>query len=115
MDDGEVLDMLNSTLRKQVEFFLNGQTIDRCPWFNVFSHEFISNIIMFLYCETYSINDQIFDEGMIGTKMYFITKGEVILFHVKTHTFIKEITEGSFFGEQSFFSNKSIMNILSGK
>ena len=55
MDYGEVLDMLNSTLRKQVEFLLNGQTIDRCPWFNVFSHEFISNILLLLYCETYSL------------------------------------------------------------
>ena len=98
--------MLNETLRKQVEIFLNGQTIDKCPWFNIFSHEFISNIIMFLYSETYSINDHIMEEGVLGIKMYFITKGEVILFHNKSHTFIKEIVEGEFFGERSFFSSK---------
>jgi signal-transduction protein with cAMP-binding, CBS, and nucleotidyltransferase domain len=104
-----VLGMLNETLRKQVIAYLNGKMIMDCPLFDDFSGEFISEIIFMLKRKTFSIDDHIFDEYNEGTKMYFMTKGTVILWHSKSHTFIKEIHEGAVFGEGAFFStNKRI-------
>ena len=106
--------MLNETLRKQVIAYLNGKMIMDCPLFDDFSGEFISEVIFILKRKTFSIDDHVFDEYNEGNKMYFITKGIVILWHSKSHTFIKEIHEGTVFGEGAFFSkNKRICSARS--
>lgn len=77
-----------------------------CPVFDDFSGDFISELTFILTRKMFAIDDSIFDENNVGDKMYFITKGDVILWHSKSHTFIKEIVEGTTFGENSFFTQK---------
>lgn len=52
------------------------------------------------------MNDTIFEEDEHGSKMYFIAKGTVILLHLKTHTYIKQLGESSSFGQAAFFSSR---------
>lgn len=103
LEEKDVLGMLNLTLRKQVIAFLNGKMLEECPFFCEFSDGVISKITFQLIRKTFSIDDHIFDEGRVGDKLYFITKGNIILWHSKSHTFIKEILEGKAVGEYSFF------------
>lgn len=51
------------------------------------------------------MDDHIFEEGEKGTKMYFITKGNVVILQKVTHTYIKELNVDEYFGEIAFFSD----------
>ena len=55
--------------------------------------------------ETFSMDDHIFEEDERGTKMYFITKGTVVIMQKLTHTYIKELQVDVYFGEVAFFSD----------
>jgi hypothetical protein len=47
--------------------------------FGVFDFRFLSEVTFLLLNETYSMDDHIFEENEKGTKMYFITKGTVVI------------------------------------
>lgn len=51
------------------------------------------------------MDDHIFEEEEKGTKMYFITKGTVVIMQKKTHTYITELKFDQYFGEICFFSD----------
>lgn len=68
---------------------------------------FISEIPFLLDSKLFVMNDTVFDEGEKASKMYFIAKGTVILYHQKSHTYIKQLGENCSFGEASFFSDKN--------
>lgn len=53
------------------------------------------------------MDDHIFEEGERGNKMYFITKGNVVILQKATHTYIKELQVDEYFGEIAFFSDIS--------
>jgi hypothetical protein len=107
LEENEVLAMLNDNLRKQVIAFLNGNMLTNCPVFTGFSDDFISEITFILTRKMFAMGDNIFYEKEYGDEMYFITKGSVVLWEHRTHTFIKELTEGYTFGERSFFIGNS--------
>ena len=104
LQEGEVLEMLNDTLRDQVIVYLNGRQLQNSAVFTHFSMLFLSEITFKMGRHTFAIDDNVFEEGDIGNKLYFINKGSVIIVHKKTKTFIKEIGVESCFGEVSFFS-----------
>lgn len=105
LEEGEVLDMLNDTLRQDVIVYLNGRIIQSSIVFGHFSMLFLSEITFKLSHHTFAIDDNIFEEGNYGDKLFFINKGSVILVHKKTKTFIKEIGVETCFGEVGFFSD----------
>lgn len=107
--------MLNENLGKQVIAFLNGNMLTDCPVFFGFSDDFISEITFILTRKMFAMDDHILNEGVCGEVMYFVTKGSVMLWESRTHTFIKEITEGFTFGEGSFFSGIVAVVIIIGK
>jgi CRP-like cAMP-binding protein len=51
------------------------------------------------------MDDHIFEEGERGNKMYFITKGNVVILQKSSHTYIKELNIDEYFGEIAFFSD----------
>ena len=51
------------------------------------------------------MDDHVFEEEESGIKMYFITKGTVVIMQKKSHTYIKELVVDEYFGEISFFSD----------
>ena len=83
LEENEVLDLLNSNLKDQVIAFLNGSIIKECRMFDKFDLSFLGDIIFCLERKLYAINDNVFDEGEMANKMYFIGKGSVILINYK--------------------------------
>jgi hypothetical protein len=75
----EVLNMLNENLKDQVIVHLNGRMLKNTEIFSVFDFRFLSEVTFLLVNETYSMDDHIFEEGERGNKMYFITKGNVVI------------------------------------
>ena len=74
--------------------------------FHEYSVVFLSQLIFELNRDTFSIDDHIFEEGDLGERVYFITKGNIILVHKKTKTYIKELSIDNFLGEYSFYTEK---------
>jgi len=101
----EVLNMLNENLKDQVIVHLNGRMLKNTAIFAVFDFRFLSEVTFLLVNETYSMDDHIFEENEKGTKMYFITKGNVVIIQKSTHTYIKELQVDEYFGEIAFFSD----------
>lgn len=58
---------------------LNGRMLKNTSIFGVFDFRFLSEVTFLLVNETYSMDDHIFEENERGTKMYFITKGNVVI------------------------------------
>lgn len=106
LNENQVLELLNETLREQVIANLNGRILNDCKLFDQFDMMFISEIIFILERKLFVMNDTIFEENEQGSKMFFIAKGTVILLHLKTHTYIKQLGENSSFGQAAFFSSK---------
>ncbi len=71
--------MLNENLKDQVIVHLNGRMLKNTQIFSVFDFRFLSEVTFLLVNETYSMDDHIFEEGERGNKMYFITKGNVVI------------------------------------
>ena len=103
----EVLNMLNDNLKDQVIVHLNGRMLKNTRIFSVFDFRFLSEVTFLLANETFSMDDHIFEEDERGTKMYFITKGTVVIMQKSTHTYIKELQQDEYFGEVAFFSDLS--------
>lgn len=76
------------------------------PLFRYFSLSFLSELTFALKRETYTINEKIFDEGTAGDRLYYITKGNVLLQHKKTATYLGEVSLDTFIGELSFYSGR---------
>lgn len=104
LEESEALDMLNDNLRDQVITYMNGNLLNKTAVFQVFNVLFLSQITFKMKSHTFSIDDSIFDEGSIGTKLYYISKGSSVIIHKESHTFIHEISIDECFGELSFFS-----------
>ena len=100
----EVLQMLNENLKDQVIVHLNGRMLKNTRIFSKFDFRFLSEVTFKFSNETFSMDDHIFEEEEKGTKMYFITKGAVVIMQKSSHTYIKELHVDEYFGEISFFS-----------
>ena len=58
---------------------LNGRMLKNTKIFGIFDFRFLSEVTFLLLNETFSMDDHIFEEDEKGTKMYFITKGTVVI------------------------------------
>jgi CRP-like cAMP-binding protein len=106
LNENQVLDLLNDSLRDDVVANLNGRVINECQVFNLFDFIFVSEITFQLVRTLFVMNDTVFEEGDDGNKMYFVGKGTVVLLHLKTRTYIKQLGENESFGQAAFFSNQ---------
>jgi hypothetical protein len=98
------MDMLSDNLKIELIVHLNGKMLHDSPLFKFFTLTFLSEVTFILKRETFTIEEAIFDEDCIGDKVLYITKGNVILIHKKTATFIAETSIDTFIGEVSFFT-----------
>lgn len=83
---------------------LNGKMLHNTIIFKNFDLLFLSDLTFALKRMTFTVDELIFNEDEQGEHMYYLTKGNIILLHKKTFTFIKELVEDQFLGEISFFS-----------
>jgi CRP-like cAMP-binding protein len=106
LEENEVLEMLNDSLRFELIVHLNGKMLHDSPLFRFFSLSFLSDLTFALKRETFDVNDIIIEEDTEGDRLHYITKGNVILVHKKSATFLAEVSIETFIGELSFFSGK---------
>ena len=104
LSEDEVMSMLNENLKEHVTSFLNGKILVNWISLKVFDMIIISEITLNLSREIFGMDDNIFEEKWPADKLYFIAKGKIILLHLETHTYLKELKEGDSFGEAGFFS-----------
>jgi len=102
-DDETALEMLSGPLRMEILSEINGQIIGRCPVLRNLSEKSIATLAKSLKRESFSENDVIFEENTCGSKVYFVEKGKVDVFHLQTNTSLQELPRGSYVGEIAFF------------
>lgn len=91
MEEDEVLDMLSEGLKLELIMHLNGKMLHNTIIFKNFDLHFLSELTFVLKRETFSLDELIFNEDDTGGHMYCLTKGNIILLHKKSYTFIKEL------------------------
>lgn len=98
--------MLNDNLREQIIINLYGRIITDSNIFNEFNHLVNCEIAFMFTSSTQSMDDVIFEEGDESQSMFFITKGQVLIVHKKTSTFLKSLQIDESFGEIGFFNGR---------
>lgn len=106
LDEDEVLELLSEGLKLELIMHLNGKMLHNTIIFKNFDLLFLSDLTFMLKRETFTVDELIFNEDDPGEFMYFLTKGNIILLHKKSCTFIKELVTDQFLGEVAFFSDQ---------
>jgi hypothetical protein len=86
-----VLDMLSDNLKVELIVQLNGSLLHDSPVFKNFNVVFLSQLTVEMVKETFTNEDMVFEEYELGTKIYFITNGDITLLHKRTRTKIKTL------------------------
>ena len=100
------MELLNDNLKVELIVHLNGKMLHDSPLFRFYSMSFLSELSFILKRETFDIGETIIEEDMIGDRLHYITKGNVVIVHKRSATFIMEVSIDSFIGEVSFFTGR---------
>ena len=106
LEEEDVLQMLNDNLKVETTIHLNGKLLNETPLFKSFEVAFLSQLTFVIKKRIFMMDEHIFDEGDRGDSLYYIQKGNVVLVHKKTATFIKELGGDDFMGECAFFTGE---------
>lgn len=98
--------MLNDNLKVETTIHLNGKLLNETPIFKSFEVAFLSQLTFVIKKKIFMIDEHIFDEGDLGDSLLYIQKGNVVLLHRKSGTFIKELGGDDFMGECAFFTGE---------
>ena len=104
LEEEDVLEMLNENLRLETTVHLNGKILHDTPIFKLFPIAFLSELTFVIKKKIFTIDEHIIEEGDTEDALYYVQRGNVILVHKKTATFIKELGSDDFMGECAFFS-----------
>ena len=100
------MELLNENLQIELIVHLNGKMLHDSTLFRFFSLTFLSELTFALKREIFTFEETIFEEDTIGDKLLYITKGNVVIVHKKSATFISEVSIDTFIGEVSFFTGR---------
>jgi len=92
VDEAEVMTLLSTPLKDELNIFFNGSFLYKCSTFSEFPIDFLSYLTFFLQSEHFSIGDSIFEEDDMSSKMYFIVKGKVIIYQLKPLMVLSELS-----------------------
>ena len=106
MSEQEVLNFLNNSLRIELIVHLNGKMLHDSLLFKQFNLVFLSELTFLLKRENFAFDKYLFNENGNGDKLFYISKGTIILIHQASSTFIAEVHQESFIGELAFFSRQ---------
>lgn len=79
LDEEEILADLPLSMRTEIALFLNREIIQKIPFFQGASENFINVLVRLLKPQVCSPGEEIIKFGDIGKEMYFISKGVVIV------------------------------------
>lgn len=100
-DETAIMSELSDSLKREAIMHLNKDIIRKIPFFEAQSDGFISFVMSIMSPMFCVPRDFIFQQGEIGLEMYFLVKGrvEVVQGSGEDEAILKELGEGSFFGE----------------
>ena len=104
IEEIELLDMLNDDLRNKLTVCLNARILEIIHVLSNFEMEFLSDLTFIITKENFANDEDIVVEGDRGEKLFFILQGKAAIIHKRTHTFIQNLQQDSYFGEVAFFS-----------
>lgn len=108
LEDGEIFTLLNDKLGDELRIELNKRILLNINLFKKSEFDLIINKFCDkVYEEIINPNEVIITEGdMISSRMYFIDKGNVFLYHDATTIILKELGPNDYFGELGFFTRE---------
>ncbi|OMJ79109.1 hypothetical protein SteCoe_20931 [Stentor coeruleus] len=107
IDEKELLLLLSIPLRDEIYAHINAEIISYCKVFDNFDEYFISHLTRAIENDTYAPGDNIFEEGEMSHKIYYIIGGTIEIYHYLTSTSFAKLSSKSYFGEISFFLGTS--------
>ena len=105
LNEREILNALSEPLRDEVYAQVNGAIINICPVFMDLDQMFVTQLSKLLVPETFAPGDVLFEQELLGRKMFYIVHGKIEVFHQATNSSFKILHTRHFFGEISFFTN----------
>ncbi len=100
-DEHVVLEKLPSSLKTEISMFLNRGIIQKVPFFQNTSENFIREIACELRPVVFTPGDYVMRKGEVGDVMYFISNGSVDIVSDDGIQRFKKLYEGDFFGEMA--------------
>jgi hypothetical protein len=106
MDDIEVFSILNDKLSHELRVELNKRILLNFKMFKSIKFEIIiDNLCEKVYEEILNPYEILITEcDFVSKRMYFIDKGNVIIYHESSSVVLKELRNGNYFGEFGFFT-----------
>ncbi|XP_078490968.1 potassium/sodium hyperpolarization-activated cyclic nucleotide-gated channel 2-like [Ciona intestinalis] len=98
-DENGILSELSTNLREEVVNFNCRHLVASVPFFSNAESDFVTEVVQKLKYEVFQPKDVIVREGEIGKKMYFIQHGLVEVKNSHRSEPIKQLSDGSYFGE----------------
>jgi hypothetical protein len=104
IDSVEIFELLNIKLSEELRIELNQTILNMYPMFSLEKYDPIIKILCrSVYEEIINPNEIIISEGEEScSRMYFIEKGNVILYHEATSVILKGLGPNNYFGEIGF-------------
>ena len=106
----EILSNLSQPLQEEIILHTNGNIINYCKSFEIFSQTHINKLAKRLQVTIFSPLDEIISEGEQSTGMYFITTGTVEVYDSSTSCRIQLLTDKSYFGEIGLFTKQGCVS-----
>lgn len=98
-DESTAISGLPPTLKTEVSLFLNRDILQKVPFFQGASDDFIKAIALEMRPTVFVPGDYIMKAGELGEEMYFISQGTVEIVSADGQTVYATLTTGDFFGE----------------
>ena len=105
-NEEEFLEKLPHGLKSEVLIFLKQDVIKDIDLFKDASKEFITELADNLQELVITPDEFLFNEGSIGTRVFFVIKGQLSVLIENNTKEIAKINSGDFFGEIALFKNK---------
>ena len=102
-EESDLLMNLSKPLKIEIFTYTRASILDRNVIFQNYQPTFRRHIGFTMKIQVFSKEDVIFEEGEIGTIMYFIMNGTVDIYHQLTKTVFRTLVKSKTFGEIGFF------------
>jgi len=106
LNEREILSALSEPLKDEVYAQVNGAIVNICPVFLSLDQTFVTQLSKLLNPETFAPGDVVFEQGLLGGKMFYIVHGKIEVYHQATNSSFKILHTKAYFGEISFFTNQ---------